>query len=185
MHMASLFKVASVAAGASLLVIDGAEAQRRQQTVEITAQVPTPQVVTVRPREVPVYSKQVLVPDFFNRTFWPAILPAYTLVPMRQITGSSPLDSVPGAVAAAAVPPAVTAAPSSAGQGAGQPSPAAQPAAVSAPISTPVSASREQEIQAIRLELERRKTKLDSLSNTVRDIGKERTPPDTTRRPPQ
>lgn len=60
---------------------------RRQQTIEIRGQVPTPQVVTVRPREVPMYSRQVLVPNFYDRDFWPSILPAYQLVPQRMITG--------------------------------------------------------------------------------------------------
>src|SRR5215207_164791 len=33
---------------------------RRGETIEIRGQVPTPQVVTVRPREAPAYSRRVL-----------------------------------------------------------------------------------------------------------------------------
>jgi hypothetical protein len=54
---------------------------RRQQTIEIRGQVPTPQVVTVRPREAPAYSRRVLVPAFYDRDFWPSILPALQILP--------------------------------------------------------------------------------------------------------
>lgn len=67
--------------------------RRRQAPIEIRGQVPTPQVVTVRPREVPAYSRQVLVPNFYDHDFWPSILPAYQLVPKRMVTGTAPLDS--------------------------------------------------------------------------------------------
>lgn len=74
-----------------------AEAQRastrRPAPIEIRGQVPTPQVVTVRPREVPAYSRQVLVPAFYDHDFWPSITPAYQLVPRRAITGRLPGDS--------------------------------------------------------------------------------------------
>ena len=66
---------------------------RRQQAIEIRGQVPTPQVVTVRPREVPTYSRQVLVPNFYDHDFWPAILPGYRVVARRQLTGQVPVDS--------------------------------------------------------------------------------------------
>lgn len=67
--------------------------RRRQAPIEIRGQVPTPQVVTVRPREVPTYSRQVLYPRFYDHDFWPAILPAYQLVSKRQVTGMVPVDS--------------------------------------------------------------------------------------------
>ena len=67
--------------------------RRRQAPIEIRGQVPTPQVVTVRPREVPTYSRQVLVPNFYDHDFWPAILPGYRLVARRQVTGQVPVDS--------------------------------------------------------------------------------------------
>lgn len=85
-----------VAVGAIALVPAVGSAQRRPATrpIEIRGQVPTPQVVTVRPREVPAYSRQVLVPAFYNHTFWPALLPGYDLVPRRTVIGGPPVDSV-------------------------------------------------------------------------------------------
>jgi hypothetical protein len=77
---------------------------RRQETIEIRGQVPTPQVVTVRPREAPAYSRRVLVPAFLDRDFWPSILP-----PLHIVTPTAPLrtDSVSSAPAdSAARPPA-------------------------------------------------------------------------------
>lgn len=67
--------------------------RRRQAPIEIRGQVPTPQVVTVRPREVPAYSRQVLVPRFYNHDFWPDIQLGYQLVPERQLTGQAVSDS--------------------------------------------------------------------------------------------
>jgi len=61
---------------------------RRQAAIEIRGVVPTPQVVTVRPREVPQYSRQVLVPNYYDHDFWQSLLPAYLFVPQRMITGS-------------------------------------------------------------------------------------------------
>lgn len=79
-----------------VLVPSAAQAQRgtRPKAIEIRGQVPTPQVVTVRPREVPAYSRQVISPTFYNHDFWPSILPAYLLVPQRMITGTAPMDSL-------------------------------------------------------------------------------------------
>lgn len=104
-----------------------AEAQRRttprrQTSIEIRGVVPTPQVVTVRPREVPAYSRQVLVPNFYDHDFWQSLLPPYQLVPQRMITGSGlPRDTTrvggdttraatdTGAMRPAATPPAASA----------------------------------------------------------------------------
>ena len=82
---------AAVAAGPA-----GLEAQtpRRQAPIEIRGQVPTPQVVTVRPREVPAYSRQVLVPNFYDHDFWPSILPGYQIVQPRLVSGRLPGDTV-------------------------------------------------------------------------------------------
>jgi hypothetical protein len=66
---------------------------RRQEPIEIRGTVPTPQVVTVRPRETPAYSRKVLVPNFFDHDFWPAILPAYMLVAERMVSGQAPVDA--------------------------------------------------------------------------------------------
>ena len=71
---------------------------RRQETIEIRGQVPTPQVVTVRPRETPAYSRRVLVPAFFDHDFWPSILPPLEIVspsgaPRADSTSRSTADS--------------------------------------------------------------------------------------------
>jgi len=66
---------------------------RRQEPIEIRGTVPTPQVVTVRPRERPAYSRKVLVPNFYDHDFWPSILPAYQLVAERMVSGQAPTDT--------------------------------------------------------------------------------------------
>ena len=86
-----------------------AQTPRRQAPIEIRGQVPTPQVVTVRPREVPAYSRQVLVPNFYDHDFWPSILPGYQIVQPRTVTGRMPGDtaSTPAAGAVPGTSPAV------------------------------------------------------------------------------
>ena len=89
--------VALLAAGAAGAAEAGAQQRRparRQQPIEIRGQVPTPQVVTVRPREVPQYNRRFLVPNFYDHDFWPAILPGYQLVSRRLMTGNMRLDSL-------------------------------------------------------------------------------------------
>ena len=67
---------------------------RRQETIEIRGQVPTPQVVTVRPRETPTYTRRVLVPAFFDHDFWPSILPPLQII---SVTNGARADSTPRA----------------------------------------------------------------------------------------
>ena len=118
-----------------------ADAQRRQQAIEIVGQVPTPQVVTVRPREVPNYDRRVLVPTFYDHDFWQSILPGYLLVRQRVITGTVPGDSTTvrrdttGVVPPAAAQPAQTPPPG----GATPPPPAAAPGQPAAPPGLPRS----------------------------------------------
>ena len=98
--------------------------KRRQAPIEIRGQVPTPQVVTVRPREVPTYSRQVLYPRFYDHDFWPSILPAYKLVAKRQVTGQVPVDSATVRADSAATSPLRTMAPApTAGDSVRQPPP--------------------------------------------------------------
>ncbi len=81
----------------TLVVAPAIAAQRpaRQGTpIEIRGQVPTPQVVTVRPRAVPEYDAQILVPRFYNPNFWSSILPGYRVVTDRQIAGVATLDTL-------------------------------------------------------------------------------------------
>ena len=66
---------------------------RRQETIEIRGQVPTPQVVTVRPRESPAYSRRVLVPAFFDHDFWPSILPPLEIVAPTRAPRDSTIRS--------------------------------------------------------------------------------------------
>ena len=100
-----------IVTAALVAVPAGLEAQtpRRQAPIEIRGQVPTPQVVTVRPREVPAYSRQVLVPNFYDHDFWPSILPGYQIVQPRTVTGRMPGDTAtaPAAGAIPGTPPAV------------------------------------------------------------------------------
>lgn len=129
--------------------------RRRQAPIEIKGQVPTPQVVTVRPREVPTYSRQVLVPRFFDHDFWPDIQTGYLMVPERQITGHSVSDTLgtggmtgadtSAAGGAKAAPqrltptvPATTAAP---GTTAPATTPAPRPTPSTAPPATPPTAA--------------------------------------------
>jgi hypothetical protein len=171
----------------------GAHAQRptrrgaRTTTIEIRGQVPTPQVTTIRPREAPTFSRQVLVPNFYDRNFWPSILLGYGVVALREVTGVSPSDT------AAPMPVAVTAP----GVGTAQSRPVlpaiGAEAASAAPA--PTAATRDEEIRAIRRELELRRARLDSLLSKERiplDSAEARArrrigapaPTDTTRRPP-
>ncbi|MEJ7810301.1 MAG: hypothetical protein WKG32_07790 [Gemmatimonadaceae bacterium] len=174
----------------------GASAQRtpprRGQTIEIRGQVPTPQVVTVRPRETPVFSRQVLVPAFYDRSFWPSLLPGYQLVLLRDITGGAAADSVAPPVASTATPAVGT-------QALTAPAPLLQPA-TPRPVVTPQpvgpsTMARDEELRIIRRELELRRARLDSLDRVRRarlDSLEARArremrnppPPDTTRRPP-
>lgn len=103
---------AAMLAAAAFVPLE-AEAQRaparRQQSIEIIGQVPTPQVVTVRPREVPAYDRRVLVPTFYDHDFWQSILPGYLLVRERMIIGTVAGDSA--AARRDSTPPAITNAP--------------------------------------------------------------------------
>jgi hypothetical protein len=128
---------------------------RSGQTIEIRGQVPTPQVVTVRPREVPAYSRQVLSPGYYDGSFWPSILPAYQMVPSRQVTGAAPLDTTAEGLARGGAT-------------------AAQDAAMGIPAPTAADSQRAlagtsaAEIQAMRQQLARRRARLDSLEQAER-----------------
>ena len=77
---------------------------RRQETIEIRGQVPTPQVVTVRPREAPSYSRRVLVPAFFDHDFWPSILPPLEIVAPARAPRDSTMRSTADSAARAPTP---------------------------------------------------------------------------------
>lgn len=86
---------AAVAVGlVATLIVDATRAdaqrptRRRQSTIEIRGTVPTPQVVTVRPRSAPEYNRQVLVPRFYDHDFWPDIQEGYAIMSDRLGTVS-------------------------------------------------------------------------------------------------
>jgi len=91
--------------GALLVAASRADAQQKApppkkgQTIEIRGQVPTPQVVTVRPREVPTYDRQLLAPAFYNGTGSTAPAGDVQLVPESQVRGTTALDTIPAAMA--------------------------------------------------------------------------------------
>ncbi|MBK5188772.1 MAG: hypothetical protein JJD97_11055 [Gemmatimonadaceae bacterium] len=90
--------------GALLVASSRANAQqkappRKGQAIEIRGQVPTPQVVTVRPREVPTYDRQLLAPAFYNGTGSTASSGAVQLVPESQVSGTAALDTNAAALA--------------------------------------------------------------------------------------
>lgn len=69
---------------------------RRVQTLEIRAQVPVPQVVTVRPRVVPTFQAAALDSAFVDEHFWTALRTPYQAVPMMSPPSSpSSLLNVP------------------------------------------------------------------------------------------
>jgi hypothetical protein len=174
-------KLSLSAVAALVLAASVSEAQdpRRpsSRTIEIRGQVPTPQVVTVRPREAPQFDRNVLVPDFYNRDFLGLATIGYHLVPRSTITGSQ-TDTVliaerkmtPPAVGVISTPTPLPE----------QPVIVAAPAA---PADTSADAARRAEIEAIRRELAVRRARLDSIAGRVQSMGAPGTPRDTTRRP--
>lgn len=150
-------------AGVAALAIGAVQAHAQQQTappkkppkagqtIVIRGQVPTPQVVTVRPREVPVYDRQVLGAENGAASFWSAAMPGYRLLSRSQVTGKSPTDS---------------ASPSTVAGGGAAAAPGAAPGAAGAQ-STDLEA-RTREMEAIRGELAQRRARLDSLERADR-----------------
>ena len=177
-----MHRITFAAVAALALVAASAEAQdppRRtgNRTIEIRGQVPTPQVVTVRPREAPQFDRNVLVPDFYNRDFLGLATVGYQLVPRSTITGTQGDTAL--IVERRAPPPAVGVI-STPQPPPPQPVVAAQPAA---PTDTSAAAARQAEIAAIRAELAARRARLDSIAGRVQQMGAPATPRDTTRRP--
>jgi hypothetical protein len=56
-------------------------------------------VVTVRPREVPTYDRQLLAPAFYNGTGSTASTEGVQLVPESQVRGTTALDTIPAGMA--------------------------------------------------------------------------------------
>lgn len=152
----------SIRAGVGLLIVIAAivqPAEAQRQTIEIRGQVPTPQIVTVRPREVPEFSTEVLVPAFYNHQFWPVILPAYQIVQRSEVYGVMATDSMP---AGAGDPVPVAGAPDLMP---GEPvarRPVADTAQANVAPQVPAATTNE-EIEALRRELELRRARIDSI----------------------
>jgi hypothetical protein len=153
--------------GAVLLAPARLEAQqkgpppKRGQAIEIRGQVPTPQVVTVRPREVPAYDRQILSPAFYNGTGATASAGGVQLVPESQVRGTTALDTLPvgiaregGAPAATGLAPLQVKADSTRN---------AQAAAVAR------AGASAAEIEAMRRELAIRRARLDSLRRALNE----------------
>ena len=177
-----MYRMTFATVAALALVTASAAAQdppRRtgNRTIEIRGQVPTPQVVTVRPREAPQFDRNVLVPDFYNRDFLGLATVGYQLVPRSTITGSQ-ADTV--LIVERQTPPPAVGVISTPQPLPQQPVVAAQPAA---PADTSAEAARRAEIAAIRAELAARRARLDSIAGRVQQMGAPATPRDTTRRP--
>lgn len=148
-RLAIRFAVAAAVAGACMALRPATlVAQQTGQTIVIRAQVPTPQVITVRPRTVPEYSREVLGSEQRQRSFWGSLLPAYQLVTQRQIDGRDPLDSAVAALVAGAPP--------------------GTPGAAAAAAGGSDAGARAAEIEAVRQEIAERRARLDSLERAIR-----------------
>ena len=153
----SVVAVAALMVAALGLVSSGALAQQGTrpraegagaQTIIIRGQVPTPQVITVRPRHVPDYGSEVRGSEQHDRSFWSSLLPAYQLVPRRQVMERSPLDSSAAAEAGEAT----------AGMG----------GAAAAAAREGVNAANAEAIDSLRREIVERRARLDSLERAAR-----------------
>lgn len=173
----SLASVAALAVVASTAAAQDPPRRTGNRTIEIRGQVPTPQVVTVRPREAPQFDRNVLVPDFYNRDFLGLATVGYQLIPRSTITGGqrdtvlmADRDTPPPAVGVISTPAPL-------------PQPPVVTAQPAAPTDTSAEAARRAEIAAIRAELAARRARLDSIAGRVQRMGAPATPRDTTRRP--
>jgi hypothetical protein len=147
--------------GAALFVPALARAQQKAppkkgQTIEIRGQVPTPQVVTVRPREVPVYDRQLLAPAFYDGAGSAASAAGVRLVPESQLTGAPTLDTTPAGIARGGGAPG--GAPLLTSRDSAQ--------AARAPDAARAAANAA-EIDAMRRELAMRRARLDSLRRAL------------------
>lgn len=94
-----LMGVVMIGAASTLSAQQKGPPPKKGQAIEIRGQVPTPQVVTVRPREVPTYDRQLLAPAFYNGTGSTTSQAAVQLVPESQVRGTTALDTLPAGMA--------------------------------------------------------------------------------------
>lgn len=136
---------------------------KRGQAIEIRGQVPTPQVVTVRPREVPAYDRQILSPAFYNGTGTMASAGGVQLVPESQVRGTTALDTLPVGIAREGGAPAPAAAGLAPLQVKADSTRNAQVAAVAR------AGASAAEIESMRRELAVRRARLDSLRRALNE----------------
>jgi hypothetical protein len=148
---------------------------KRGQAIEIRGQVPTPQVVTVRPREVPAYDRQILSPAFYDGTGMSASAGGVQMVPESQVRGTTALDTIPAGIAREGGVPA----PAATGLAPLQVKPDSMRNAQAAAV-TRAGASAS-EIEAMRRELAVRRARLDSLRRSLDEM---QTPVDLGKVPP-
>jgi Skp family chaperone for outer membrane proteins len=141
--------------GVLLVAASRADAQqkgpppKKGQAIEIRGQVPTPQVVTVRPREVPAYDRHLLTPAFYSGTGNTGSADAVQLVPESQVRGTTELDTLVKGVASTAATLSF---------------PAARTDTIRRVTSPPTQAGASSiEMEAMRHELALRRSRLDSL----------------------
>ncbi len=151
-------------------------APRQGEVIEIRGQVPTPQVVTVRPRVTPSFQPDSRVSgtyDVAGEALRTSPSPA-----LHALLGERSLDEAPDLVAPGPPPPVVLGDSVDHDTAAvvGPPADAARTAADSAAL------DRAREIAEIRRELEIRRARLDSLAEEVRRLGQPE--PDRRRRDP-
>jgi hypothetical protein len=131
------------------------------QAIEIRGQAPTPQVVTVRPREVPAYTPVSLPGAVMASSSWPSVTAAYSITQADQLAGRLPLDtSAAGIARGGAMVGGVIVAGAAAKPGA---------ANAAASVGAPVAGASTAEIEAMRRELAMRKARLDSLQRALHE----------------
>jgi hypothetical protein len=133
------------------------------QTIEIRGQAPTPQVVTVRPREVPAYTPAGLPSTMMasGSRAWPSMTAGYAITPSNQLAGRLPLDTSAAGLARGGSMVGGVALAGAAANGAA--------VAGGAAASSAVPGGSAAEIEAMRKELAMRKARLDSLQRALNE----------------
>jgi hypothetical protein len=72
---------------------------KRPEVLEIRAQAPTPQVVTVRPRVIPAFRAEALDSTIVDRHLAAALRAPYLLIPLAQNSLPAPSPAAPSAAA--------------------------------------------------------------------------------------
>ncbi len=91
--LVALVATAAAAQQPGVAPVTPAKPRTAPQAIEIRGQVPTPQVVTVRPREIPTFSRDVLTPAFYDRQFWEPLVAPFVIGPDQSgVMGRSQSD---------------------------------------------------------------------------------------------